>query len=472
MKDKNKIYWVWLSLVCRPGSRTAVRILRRFEDPAELFKASAKEILDSGVLRESDPAFSDVLRHDLTEAEDVVGWCSENGVDIITPDSKNYPSNLYSLRDAPIVLYCVGEMPDFDKYCSIAMVGSRDMSDYGRVNSFRFGYGLAKAGAVVVSGLALGVDGMSMAAATAAGGVTVGVLGSGIDVVYPKEHRQLFKAVAKTGAVVTEYPPGSRPQRSTFPQRNRIISGLSQGTLVVEAAAESGSLITARHAIYQARDLFSVPGGVDRVNSAGTNHLIKEGAFAVTDPADIVERYEFIYPHTLDLSTMRRAFDGVDVVRSAEKCAAMFEVSSEGDRKNVYGKRSSLTPSDDSPIVMAGDAPYEPDPFGSEAGIGTKPEPLPAPKKKTKKEKKFPASPTEPKRVDFELLSETDVRVYNAMTPDTPVIPEELVLDGLRISDVMSSLTMLEITGAVEAGAGGYFMRCSADDIPFPEKGD
>ena len=472
MKDKNKIYWVWLSLICRPGSRTAVRILRHFDDAESVYRASAKELLDSGTLKESDPVFSDILRHDTSDAEDIVKWCYDNGVEIITPESKNYPSNLYSLRDAPIVLYCVGDLPDLDRYCSVAMVGSRNMSDYGRVNSFRFGYGLAKAGAVVVSGLALGVDGMSMASATVGGGVTVGVIGCGIDVVYPKEHTQLFRETVKNGAVLTEYPPGTRPQRGAFPQRNRIISGLAQGALVVEAAQDSGSLITARHAIYQGKDLFSVPGGLDRPNSEGTNHLIKEGAFAVTDPADIVERYEFIYPHTLDLSSMRKALSGVDLVRSSEKTMTLFGVSSEADRRNVYGKRASLGIADDSPIVMIGDeSTYDADPFEPVSGADKKPEPLRAEKKKRKKEKKFDA-PTEPKRIDFELLEENDIRVYNAMTPDTPMIPEELLLDGMCISDVMASLTMLEISGAVEAGAGGYFMRSSADDLTLSGKED
>ncbi len=475
MKNKNKIYWVWLSLICRPGSRTAVRLLRHFEDAGSVYKATAAELLESGAVRESEPVFSDILRHDTSDAEDIVKWCADNGVDIITPDSDNYPSNLYSLRDAPVVLYCAGELPDFDKYCSIAVVGSRNMSEYGRANSFRFGYGLAKAGAVVVSGLALGVDGMAMASAVVGGGITVGVLGCGIDVVYPKEHRDLFRSVIKTGAIITEYPPASRPQRGNFPQRNRIISGLAQGTLVVEAAEGSGSLITARHSVYQGRDLFSVPGGVDSKYSEGTNHLIKEGAYAVTGPSDIIERYEFIYPHTLDLSSMKRATSGVDIARSAEKTMIAFGVRTEGDRKNVYGRRSSLCDLDSSPVVMIGeDLPlYDEDPFEPDGTVGRKPDALPArDKKSAAKKKKFPDAPSEPKRMDFELLSENDLRVYNAMTPDTPMIPEELLLDGMRISDVMASLTMLEISGAVEAGAGGYFMRSSADDALLPEKED
>ena len=290
MIRKNKVYWVWLSLICRPGGRSAVKILRRFSDAASVYGATAKELLESGTLKESDRIYAEILRHDTSLAEEIVFWCKKSGVKIITPDDDDYPVDLYSLRDAPIALYCVGELPKFEKLCSIAVVGTRSMSDYGRVNAFRMGYGLAKGGAVTVSGLALGVDGTAMASAIEGGGTVVGVLGCGIDVVYPHEHETLFRLSAKNGAVITEYAPGEKPQRNSFPQRNRIISGLCQGTVVIEASSSSGSLITARHALYQGRDLFSVPGRVGDAGAEGTNLLIKEGALAVTGPEDVLER--------------------------------------------------------------------------------------------------------------------------------------------------------------------------------------
>ena len=472
MKNKNKVYWVWLSLICGPSSRKAVRILRRFGDAVSVFKADASELLSSGALSEKEHVYRNILAHDTAEAEDIVSWCSENGVDVITPEDDDYPSNLYSLRDAPLALYCVGRLPDFDKVCSVAVVGSRRMSEYGRANSFRFGYGLAKGGAVVVSGLALGVDGMSMASAAAAGGICVGVLGSGIDTVYPKEHAALYKAVVKNGAIVTEYPPGSRPSRGAFPQRNRIISGLSQGTLVVEASADSGSLITARHAIYQGKDLFAVPGAVGSPLSEGTNALIKECAFAVTDPADILERYEYVYPHSIDVSSMKKSLAPVDIASSAERTLIKYGVTTEDDRHNVYSVRPAPFSLEGSPVVRTGkNEAGDPDPFLPEYDGGKRPDVLSASSKKAKKkEKGFDKAPSEPKRVDFELLNENDKKVYNAMIPDTPMIPEELIADGITIADVMASLTMLEISGAVEAGAGGYFMRCGSDDITLSDE--
>lgn len=468
MKNKNKVFWVWLSLLCGPSSRLGVNLISSFGDAESVYGASAKELLASDVIKEKDRAFSDILRHDKDDAEDVLKWCGKNGVDIITPDDKNYPSNLFALRDAPLVLYCVGTLPEFDRVCSIACVGSRHMSEYGKVTSFKFGYGLAKGGATVVSGLALGVDSMSMASAEAAGAPTVGVLGCGIDVVYPKEHASLFRTVMENGTVITEYAPGSKPQKSAFPQRNRIIAALSQGTLVVEAASNSGSLITARHAIYQGKDLFSVPGNIEWETSEGTNNLIKEGAYAVTDPIDILERYEYVYPHTIDTNSARHALADVDFSLSASRVANRYGVTSSQDRSNVYSRRADPVYFED-PVVKKGEVQI-PDPFDFDIpeNFGSKPEKIEAGTKR-ERPKGFRKAPKEPKRVDFELLSDVDLKVYNSMKPDTPMIPEELISDDLAISDVMASLTMLEISGAVEAGAGGYFMRCGADDAPITD---
>lgn len=470
MKNKKKVYWVWLSLACRPASRIAVSLVRAFGDAEGVFKSGAKELLESGAVTERDRAWPELLRRDRTEAEDIVKWCDDNGVEIVTPADSSYPSNLYSLRDAPMALYVTGQLPDFDKICSISVVGSRKMTDYGRVNSFRFGYGLAKGGAAVVSGLALGVDGMAMASALAGGGVTVGVLGCGIDRIYPKEHRSLYESVTECGAIISEYAPGSSPTRGTFPQRNRIISALSQGTLVVEAAEDSGSLITARHAIYQGKDLFSVPGAIDRPNSAGTNELIKEGAYAVTDACDILERYEYVYPHSIDVSTAKRSLADIDAVASAFRVSSTYGVTTENERRRAYGKSAGREWYDGPVVVRAGESPetVEGD-FEIPVDFGEKPSAIM--EKKPKQKKPGFKETVQPKRIDFDMLGETDMKVYNAMKPDTPMVPEELIGDGLSISDVMASLTMLEISGAVEAGAGGYYMRVG-DDRPLGDEAD
>ena len=464
MKNKNKIYWIWLSLACGPSSRTAVALVRAFGDAEGVFRASAKELLASGIVKERDRVYPLLLECDTSKAKSILSWCGSSGVSVLTPDDPDYPSNLFVLRDAPMALYVSGNLPDLEKCPAISVVGSRDMSEYGRINAFRFGYGLAKGGVVVVSGLALGVDGMAMASALAGGGTVIGVLGSGIDVVYPKEHASLYSSVVERGAIITEYAPGSRPVRGAFPQRNRIISALSQGTLVIEASEDSGSLITARLALYQGKDLFSVPGAVDRPLSAGTNELIKEGAYTVTDPSDVLERYEYVYPHSIDVSTSNASLRDADLATSAYRVTSRYGVTTDSERSRAFGRKSEKIWFDGPAVVKRGEVP-EPVEFDFEppTRVGDKPAAL--------KEKKAPSHAgfkehVEPKRVDFEMLGETDKKIYEMMIPDTPMLPEELLCEDMKISDVMASLTMLEIAGAVEAGAGGYFMRVGDDALP------
>lgn len=474
LRDK-RVYWIWLSLICGAASRQAVKILRHFGSAKKVFEADAAELLKSGTLKEKDRVYGEILRHDLSEAEEILSWCRSNGVDVFTPDTKGYPANLLSLTDAPLVLYVVGRLPDFEKECAIAVVGTRKMTDYGKRRAWSIGRGLAKGGAVVVSGIALGGDGMAMASAIEAGGTTVGVLGFGIDIVYPKEHRSLFKSVIRSGAIVTEYAPGSAPTKTSFPQRNRIISALAQGTVVTEADAGSGALYTARHAVYQGRDLFAVPGSVDAFGAEGTNQLIKEGAFAVTSAEDILSRYEYVYPHKINIGGAHRGSALEYGELGADEVKKKYGVKTEFDRHNIYsrstdsakdgGERPSEKAHGTSDFAASDD--YIPEKYKIPKLPG---EDASAKKKKSgKNQNKFEGASSEPVRIDFEMLGEKEKKVYNAMDVDTPMLPEEIKVSGFRIQDIMASLTLLEISGAVEAGAGGYFLRSSADDMEFDE---
>ncbi len=464
IRDK-RVYWVWLSLVCGAASIKAVKLVRYFGTAEKIFRASAEELLRSGALKEKDRIYQAVLMHDIKEAQSIVEWCDEKGVDLIVPDSKNYPSNCLSLRDAPMVLYSVGKLPSFDKECCVAVVGTRKMSAYGRSQAFRMGYGLAKGGAVVVSGLALGVDGVAMASCIDAGGVAVGVLGCGIDKVYPKEHKELSKAVIKNGAIITEYAPGVTPARNAFPKRNRLISALSLGTVVVEAGAESGALITARHAIYQGKDLFSVPGSVDSEGSAGTNQLIKEGAYTATSASDILERYEYVYPHTLNVTQAKHSLEFADADQMSEEVCAKYDVRCEADRYNIYA--SSLKPLKKQSKDGSCDETEE-DVKNVSSDI-PKLDPSDKSVRSKKKRRTFEDLPEVPVRIDYDMLTEVEKKVYNAMLSDVPMVPDEIKVEGLKIGDVLAALTVLEISGAVEGGAGGYFMRNSSDDMTFYE---
>ena len=474
MKPSNRhaLYWVWLAEICRPASRRAVRLLRVFENPERVFRAGACELTESGVVSVKSRIYADIMRHDLSLAKEIVSWCDKNGVTILTPESKEYPANFLSLMDAPLVLYVVGTLPDFSKRCALSVVGTRKMTEYGRVQSFRLGYALAKSGAIVVSGLAYGVDGLAMASAIEAGGTVVGIIGNGIDTVYPKEHAKLYRECASHGAVISEYAPGTAPSRGSFPQRNRLISALSQGTVVVEGDRLSGAMITARHAVYQGRDLFAVPGSVDSEASVGPNDLIREGAFAVTSARDILERYEFVYPHTLVPSLASLCLAGVDVKQSAVMTSLKY--STRGTLDAGSGRYSDASGSNEkkinaSSIIMTSDTVEEKYiPRDIPKAVATKEEPEKGSNKKTKNKKRpagFSPEAKEPVRIDFEMLTETDRKVYMAMIPDTPMLPDEIIVKGLGAKEIMSSLTLLEISGAVEAGAAGYYMRTGADDL-------
>jgi DNA processing protein len=196
-------------------------------------------------------------------------------------------------------LYVKGRLPVFDETVAVAVVGTRDCTPYGVQCAEKLSYGLTSGGAIVVSGLAKGIDAAASRGALRAGGVTVGVLGNGVDVHYPAESRYLYEDVAAAGALISEYPPGTEPAGRHFPARNRIISGLCLATLVVEAPEKSGALITAETANEQGRDVFAVPGPIDAPTSVGCNRLIRDGAGLVCDAWDILREYEARFPERL-----------------------------------------------------------------------------------------------------------------------------------------------------------------------------
>jgi len=210
-----------------------------------------------------------------------------NGISIITREDPGYPPLLRLIYDPPAVLYVQGRVEALSRVPVLAVVGSRDASDYGLRAARRFGSELSQAGFTVVSGCARGVDTAAHVGVLDAGGVTVAVLGSGLLRMYPPENECLAGRIAETGCVVSEFPLTAGPRREHFPRRNRIVSGLSQGVLLVEAAERSGALITARFALEQGRDVFCLPGTVDSAQSRGTNALIKQGAFLVDSVEDI-----------------------------------------------------------------------------------------------------------------------------------------------------------------------------------------
>ncbi len=280
-------YWLALNLIPGVGSILLKRLLDRFKTPEAVFRAPMRELLKIEGLGEK--VAGEIQKGPL---EKVVGrelsLLKEIGGKIITFKDEDYPKRLKDIYDPPALLYVRGELRREDEL-AIAIVGSRKTSPYGRWITEKIGQDLAHHGITVISGMARGIDSVAHQGALQGGGRTMAVLGCGVDVIYPSENRNLFYQIIEQGAILSEFPIGSPPEGGHFPRRNRIISGLSMGVVIVQAGSESGSLITASYALEQGREVFAVPGNVGAEGSRGTNQLIKEGAKLVESTEDILE---------------------------------------------------------------------------------------------------------------------------------------------------------------------------------------
>ena len=292
------IHWIWYSMRSGLNDREKLALLERFHDPEEIFDASAADYFRAGVDKEAAASLQD---KNLQEAERVLSECDENAIGVLTFEDAQYPSRLKYIADPPMVLYYKGTLPDFDSTAIIGVVGTRKASLYGLNAAQRMGFQISRCGGIVVSGMAAGVDGVATKGALTAGGRAVGILGCGVDVVYPLSNKQLFGEMERFGCLISEFLPGTPPYRWNFPRRNRLISGLSNGVLVVEAPQKSGALITARQALEQGRDVFVVPGNIDVASCTGSNALLREGAVAVSHGWDVLSEYTHLYGDKLAL---------------------------------------------------------------------------------------------------------------------------------------------------------------------------
>ncbi len=279
--------WLALGRIRGVGGVSFKKITARFADPAAVFRASAAELAEiEGLHRELIQSIANFS--DWAEIDKEIQRARAAGIQMIPFSDAAYPGSLRAIADPPPLLYVKGELRDNDSK-AIAIVGSRSASDYGRRIARDLARGLASFGFTVVSGMARGIDGMAHESALQAGGRTLAVLGSGIDRAYPPEHEMLYRRISESGAVISELPMGARPIAFNFPARNRLISGLSLGVVVVEATEKSGSLITASLAAEQGREVFAVPGEAGASRSRGSHRLIRQGAKLVETVEDIIE---------------------------------------------------------------------------------------------------------------------------------------------------------------------------------------
>ena len=393
-------YWVWLAELPRLKGPFRLALLRHFGSPEDIFFADREELL---LAEDVPPGQAELaLNRDLSAADRILADCQRLGQRILTIQDAEYPQRLRNIFDPPLVLYVKGRMPVMDEEAAIAVVGTRECTPYGTACGERLGRELAASGAVVVTGLARGVDSAAARGALRAGGTVVGVTGGGLDVVYPPENGDLYADVAATGVLLSEYPPGSPPDKAHFPVRNRIMSGLSVAALVVEAPERSGALITARLALEQGREVYAVPGPIDAPDSVGCNRLIRDGAGLAAEGWDILRDFQERFPEKL---------------RPARKLPA-----------------------------------WTPLPTRRRAEPRRKPEPAPEPEK-------APAL----RAVSREGLTDDQIALLGVLEPEGPVQVDDLIEStGIPARRVSSALTMLEIDGCVRQHDGKRYTRTVA----------
>ena len=438
MNGDERLFSIWLSLCTGVASAEFVPLIAKFGSAYALFCAPESEIeaLDVG-----EGLKGRLCNKSLDEAYGILEYCQKHGVGILCYTDEAYPSTLRAIKAPPCVLYYKGTLPDFEKRLFISMVGTRSMSEYGKEMAYRISYELASTGTVIVSGMALGVDAACAVGALAAKGCTIAVLGCGIDVPYPRQHERLMHAIAERGLVLTEFPPSTPPRGYHFPLRNRIISGLGAGTLVVEADLGSGALITAREAIVQGKDIYAIPGNVGDPNTSGTNALIRDGAAVVLGARDILQNYAFLYRDSVDSARLLRAQERSDPDPAAFARYGVGLPAAQAPAKSVAEVREA-----------------QKEPKKVSASVASKPQ------AESPTQKAAPEQPAAQEHVDdsAEVLAQFTPKqreMFAQIPLDKAISADWLVRCGYPTHEVMMALTMFEIKGLVSSLPGGLYTR-------------
>ena len=456
---KDRLFDIWFALRCGVACREFQPVLEVCGTPYEVFRADEAEIEKLPCSQGLKARLSD---KSLAEANRIMEFCKSWDVGLLFWQDDEYPSGLRPLRDPPVLLYYKGRLPDLSGRLCISVVGTRSMSEYGKRMAYKIGYELGAAGAVVVSGMALGNDSVATAGAMAAGGTTVAVLGSGIDMIYPREHETLYREILRRGAVMTEFPPSTPPAGRNFPIRNRIISGLSRGTLVVEGDTRSGAMITAKTAILQGRDIYALPGNVGQTNSAGTNQLISDGAAVALSARDVLNNYTFLYRDALDMTRLYKAEGrsepdedylarlGVSVrvtppaSQGADESQPKFPAAPSAPRHAPRGEQAQ-------PARHHGPAPQK---EHTDRGAEAPPQHTPRASAPTREVSHGDAS----QRI-LQKLTDTQRRVFEALPLDHAVPIDAITREDFSTGEVMAAMTVLEIHGLTVTLPGGLYAR-------------
>ena len=428
--NSNNIYYIWLSCAIGGSYEVYRELVDALGSVYDIYRADSEtyERLSHRVRRRID-ALND---KSIDTAVRISDYCRSSGIALITYEDRSYPSLLRDIEKPPILLYVRGNMPAFERDLHVAVVGTRKMTDYGKCVAYNMGYSLARNGAVVVSGMALGNDSVAMCAALDAGATCIGVLGCGVDIAYPPEHAGfLDNILAHGGALISEYAPGTIPKPEYFVERNRIISGLSRATLIIEGDQKSGAMHTARFTSKYGRKLFAIPGKLGDKASEGTLALISEGATLTLDANDILKEYAFLYRGRIDLMTYpdtdsdeidRRLYArGVKTARRHEEKSA--RASAPDPEKTEKKKRIGIRD------ILSGALNKE----------------TPKPASDPESEKKAAALPP-------------DVRtVYDKLPKGTIFFIDDVEKYGITAQQFMYASTMLEIYGLLTSYPGARY---------------
>ena len=402
------IHWIWLATRPHMNDRDKLSVLQHFGDPEDVFYADPESYAS---VEDMTQTMAEALQDkDLHEAGAILRSCMDQGIHICTYHDGAYPGKLKNIVDPPMVLYYKGHLPDLDGSPVISVVGTRRASVYGMNVSKRIAGQLARCGGIVVSGMAAGIDGAAIAGALTAGGCAVGILGCGVDVIYPLSNRSLYADVERHGCLISEFAPGTPPHKWNFPKRNRIMSGIANGVLVVEAPERSGALITARQAADQGRDVFVVPGNVDVPTCAGSNALLRDGAIMARNGWDVISEYLSLYPDKIRTGNEQIQPAGfTDDVLQPEK----QELKVAQKPKKVRNNRNSDSKNDKLTIDNETDKSYD------------------------------------VIRGAFENLSEPEKKLVQLLQDGEMLVDDLIAGSGMPTGEVLSMLTLMEIQNIV-----------------------
>lgn len=422
------LYEIWLTTCVSAGSTAYEKLFEHYSTAYDVYRADAGELERIGL---PEKFLFRLSRKDLRHASEAADFCLKKDVRLYVRGEAGYPERLDSIPNPPYALYVKGNIKNAENEYSTSIVGTRKMSEYGMNMAYKIAYELASAGAAIVSGMALGVDGVAHVGALEAGGDTIAVLGCGLDKIYPPAHRRLMGIIAERGALVSEYAPGTPPLSGNFPLRNRIISGISRSTLVIEGNTNSGSMLTAREAIRQGRDIFAIPGNVGVSNALGTNVLIRDGARVALSARDIIGV---------------RGDRGIDIDRLAE---AELNSTLDINVLKYYGV---------SPAEYIAE-PTVRDEIGRLEEIPVKKEPKRREKKTEKKNTEQAEAVSSAKASHSPLHDGVMKKIYESMPIGTPVSADFFA--GLDISsgELVGQLSMLEVMGYITSSPGGTYLR-------------